>query len=216
MYRVILADPPWKYGQRRYQDGGRKGLAADHKYPVMSTKDICELPVSNLADGDCALFIWSTDAHLQDCMKVISAWGFEYRTIAFVWVKRYPSGKPRVMVAPWTLKSTEICLLGVKGSPKRVSKNVRALIEAEVLQDSQKPAEVRERIENMFGDVRMIELFARERRGLWDVFGNQVKGSIRLPTKRAEDGACPYCKDTGLIFNGWMRGTDCTCNSPRR
>ena len=186
MYRVIYADPPWKYGQNRYQER-RKGLSPDHKYPVMSTKDICELPVSNLADDDCALFVWTTDAHLQDCMKVISAWGFEYRTIAFVWVKRYPSGKPRVLVAPWTLKSTEICLLGIKGSPKRASKNIRALIEAEVKQDSQKPDEAHERIEKMFGEVSRLELFARRPRNGWSVFGNEVEGSIRLPTLREPD-----------------------------
>jgi len=187
MYRVILADPPWKYGQNRYQER-RKGLSPDHKYPVMTTKDICELPISNITDKDCALFIWTTDAHLPDCMKVISAWGFEYRTIAFVWVKRYASGLPRVLVAPWTLKSTEICLLGIKGSPKRKAKNIRALIESEVIRDSQKPDEVHERIERMFGDVNRVELFARNQRAGWDVFGNQVEGSIRLPTPLALDG----------------------------
>jgi len=182
MYRVILADPPWRFGNRAYQDGGRPPIETDFHYPVMHTKDICTLPVKNIADENAALFIWTTDAHLPDCLQVISAWGFEYRTVAFVWVKRYSSGSPCVLVAPWTLKSTEICLLGIRGSPKRVAKNIRALVEAERTKHSKKPDEVHQRIERMFGDVSRVELFARSQRAGWDVFGNQVEGSIRLPT----------------------------------
>ena len=179
-YQIIYADPPWKFGNRSYQDNGRKPIEPDEHYPIMNTKQICELDVEKIADKNSALFIWTTDAHLPDCLKVIEAWGFEYRTIAFVWLKKYKSWINCVLTAPWTLKSTEICLLGIKGSPKRKINNIRAFVEAERTVHSRKPEEVRKRIEKMFGEVPKIELFARQKTEGWDVWGNEVESDISL------------------------------------
>lgn len=212
-YSIIYADPPWSFGSSAYQDGGRKGVPVDYHYPVMDTKDICLLPIKDIADQNSALFIWTTDAHLPDCLQVMKAWGFEYRTVAFVWVKRYSSGKPCVLVAPWTLKSTELCLLGIRGSPKRVVTNIRALVEAERTKHSKKPDEVRQRIERMFGDVSRVELFARSQTQGWDVFGNEVEGSIRLLTQRAVDVAV-RCKKCGDIASSHPRA-GCSAFTPR-
>ena len=180
-FRVIVADPPWKFGNRAYQDNGRPPIEADAHYPVMTTKEICALPVREKADKDSALLMWTTDAHLPDALEVMKAWGFEYRTVAFVWLKQYHTGTPCVLVAPWTLKSTELCLLGVRGSPKRAAKNIRALIAAERTRHSKKPDEAMERIEALFGDVPRLELFARRKRHGWASWGNELANDVEMP-----------------------------------
>ena len=173
-FSVVYADPPWKFGNRAYQDNGRPPIEPDEHYPVMTTEAICRLPVREIADKNAALLMWTTDAHLPDALAVMKAWGFEYRTVAFVWLKQYRTGTPCVLVAPWTLKSTELCLLGVRGRPKRAAHNVRALIKAQRTQHSRKPDEAMDRIEALFGDVARLELFARRARPGWTVWGNEV------------------------------------------
>lgn len=180
-FRVILADPPWKFGNRAYQDNGRPPIETDAHYPVMTTEEICKLPVREKADKDCALLMWTTDAHLPDALRVMESWGFEYRTVAFVWLKKYHTGTPCVLVAPWTLKSTELCLLGIRGSPKRAATNIRALIEAERTNHSKKPEQAMERIEALFGDVPRLELFARRKRHGWASWGNEIACDVEMP-----------------------------------
>ena len=109
-------------------------------------------------------------------------WGFKYKTIAFVWLKKTSTGKTVLNFAPHTLKSTEICLLGIKGSMKdyKKSNNVRQLIEAERKEHSRKPNEARLRIEELYPDAVKIELFARINPKGWDVWGNEVESSIIL------------------------------------
>ena len=80
-YTVIYADPPWKY--KVWSGGG----AADAHYPTMNLEDIKALPVSQLAAKDCALFLWITFPMLHEAWGVMKAWGFSFRTVAFVWVK---------------------------------------------------------------------------------------------------------------------------------
>lgn len=84
-YNVIYADPPW-----RYEVYSKKGLgrSAESHYPTMHLEDICSLPVGELADKDCALFLWVTIPCLLEGLHVLQAWGFTYKTIAFVWVKQ--------------------------------------------------------------------------------------------------------------------------------
>lgn len=81
-YQIIYADPPWQYKRKAGQ-----GIASDH-YPTMSLQEICNLPVGNLADKNCALFLWVTFPQLREGLSVIQAWGFQYKTVAFVWVKQ--------------------------------------------------------------------------------------------------------------------------------
>lgn len=84
-YSVILADPPWHYHVHSKKDSGR---TAESHYPTMNIEDIKELPVAKIADRDCALFLWVTFPCLLEGMEVIKAWGFTYKTVAFVWVKQ--------------------------------------------------------------------------------------------------------------------------------
>jgi len=179
-YSVIYADPPWKYGNRKYQDGGRPVDSLASRYSVMTTDDICSLPVRTIACKDSALFLWTTDSHLPDALRVMESWGFTYRTVAFQWVKQYRTGSICYNFGYYTMKSVELCLLGLRGSMQRVSHNVKGLVLAERTSHSRKPNEIRQAIVSLFGDRPRIELFAREITAGWDVWGNEAKGAVKL------------------------------------
>ena len=175
-YNIIYADPPWSFKDTFYQNGGRARRNINEQYPTMSIKDIGNLPVKNIADKDCILFLWTTDSHLPDSLKVIHSWGFKYKTIGFTWVKQYKSGSYCYNFSSYTLKSTEICLIGLKGKLKNIKKkhNIKNLVFAERTTHSKKPLEIRERIVQFCGDLPRIELFARQKADDWDAWGNEV------------------------------------------
>ena len=181
-YSVIYADPPWQYGSKAYQlgnsgkDGYRRGKSMTHYMDVMSIKAIKELPVKDITTDNAVCFMWCTDSHLPEGIEVLKAWGFKYKTIAFNWIKYYESGTPVVNVAPWTLKSWEICLLGVKGSmtKEKLNNSVLGLVRTIRREHARKPDQVRNRIDQMFGHLPRIELFARNHSKGWDVWGNET------------------------------------------
>jgi N6-adenosine-specific RNA methylase IME4 len=90
----------------------------------MKTSDICALPVQQLAADNCALFIWGTYPKLPDLLQVVSAWGFEYKTVGFQWIKTYKSGKPFWGLGRWTRANSEPCFLATKGKPQRIAMDV--------------------------------------------------------------------------------------------
>src|SRR5699024_3242902 len=128
-YDIIYADPPW-----RYQDKSCEGACAKH-YNTMGVDEICALPIANLAAKDCTLFMWATYPQMHEALKVIAAWGFKYKTIAFQWVKLNRSVKLNNFtiatvqdilhktcffgLGRWTRGNTECCLLATKGTPHR-------------------------------------------------------------------------------------------------
>ena len=115
-YKIIYADPPWRYDQKRLQ-----GTAEKH-YATMNINDICALPVTDLADKDCALFLWATFPMLPEALKLIKAWGFEYKTVAFVWLKQNKKSPSWFYgLGFWTRGNAEVCLLAKRGKPKRSS-----------------------------------------------------------------------------------------------
>ena len=179
-YDVIYADPPWSY----YNDSDAlvncttvKGMRRP-PYPVMGSESIKSLPVAHITKDNCILFIWSTDYHLQKCMQVIEAWGFQYKTIGFVWSKRNKNGSPVTFMGAYTMKSgVEFCLIATKGkNAKKLIKShkVRAYLESKRQHHSKKPDEIRNRIDTLVGNINKIELFARQQSYGWDVWGNQV------------------------------------------
>ena len=148
----------------------------ERHYPTMELEQITTLPV---ADKDAILFLWTTLPMIQEALQVIKAWGFEYKTTAFVWVKlaRHSNGIFWGL-GYWTRSNVEICMLATKGHPKRVAKNIHQVIISHVEEHSKKPAEARRRIEALMGDVPKIELFARRPARGWDVWGNEVVSDI--------------------------------------
>ena len=188
-YNIIYADPAWKFGSRLANGNKKNGIVnlkqvkIGDNYTVMNNKEICELPIKEMTEDDAVLFLWTTDAHLEEAMNVINAWGFKYKTIGFTWLKKEKIGTQSCYVGFWTTKCGEICLLATKGKMSKYLKkrNVRQLVEATRGRHSEKPNEVRKRIVEMFGnDLPKVELFARENFNGWDSWGNDVEDSIDL------------------------------------
>lgn len=168
-YNIIYADPPW-----RYQDRKCNGACEFH-YDTMNIKDICKLPINNITEKDCVLFLWTTYPMLKEAMQLINSWGFKYKTIAFQWVKQNKSGKGFFFgLGRWTRGNTECCLIATKGNPKRVNNGVAQLIVSPIQAHSKKPDEARLKIVELMGDLPRIELFARQYAEGWDCWGNEV------------------------------------------
>lgn len=177
-YGIIYAEPPWHY--RVYSKKGA-GRSAESHYPTMTIEEIQALPVSELADKDCALFMWITFPLLKESLSVLSAWGFKFKTIAFVWIKQNRKSDSLFWgMGYWTRANAEFCVLATKGKPKRMAKNVHQVIVSHIEEHSKKPDEARRRIVRLMGDLPRIELFARQKSAGWDVWGNEVESDIIL------------------------------------
>ena len=118
---------------------------------------------------------------LPDAFRVIEAWGFTYKSVAFCWVKRNRMSTGWfVGLGFWTRANVELCLLATKGNPRRMAKDVGQIIEAPAEAHSKKPEEASRRIERLLGDVPRLELFARQPSEGWHVWGNEVESDIVL------------------------------------
>ncbi len=170
-YQIIYADPPWEW--KTYSVKGRQ-KTSDRHYPLIHLEDLKELQVEGITDKDCILFLWVQDAHLGNALSLGKAWGFTYKTIAFIWDKQ------NFGMGYWTRKGAEVCLLFTKGHPKRLSGGVRQFVSEKATIHSQKPAIVREKIVQLMGDLPRIELFARRKVEGWDCWGNEVESDIEL------------------------------------
>jgi len=111
-YDVIYADPAWYF--KTYSKKGN-GRSPEQHYSCMSINDICNLPVNDIANPNCVLFLWVIDPMLQEGLKVIEAWGFKYKTVAFTWAKTNKSEGFFTGLGYWTRGNPEMCLLATKG-----------------------------------------------------------------------------------------------------
>jgi N6-adenosine-specific RNA methylase IME4 len=174
-FNIILADPPWRYTNRCGQ-----GVAEKH-YPTMHLDEICALPVADIAAKDSALFLWATFPMLPEAFRVITAWGFTFKTVAFVWLKQNKKSPGWFYgMGYWTRSNAEICLLATKGQPKRQDKSIHQFIVSPLEAHSKKPDETRDKIVRLMGDLPRVELFARQSPPGWDVWGNEVNNTITL------------------------------------
>jgi len=175
-FGAILGDPPYYYATRSANGRGRSP-----DYNTMSIDEIAALPVGDLAAGNCVLFLWACWPTLADALKVIEAWGFEYKTCAFDWMKADASqidmfrddGDVQMGLGYWTRANTEPCLLATRGKPKRLHADVRQGILEPRREHSRKPDQVYDRIERLVAGP-YLELFARQRRPGWTPWGDQV------------------------------------------
>ena len=131
-YSVIYADPPWNYA------AGGKTRNVERHYRTMKPEDIYSLPVQDIAEDDCLLFLWATFPNLDVALETIRRWGFQYKTAAFVWVKRNRKSPSWFWgLGNWTRANAEICLLATKGKPKRASASVHSIIDAPISRHSE-------------------------------------------------------------------------------
>jgi N6-adenosine-specific RNA methylase IME4 len=173
-YGAIYADPPWSF--RNWSAKGTGRNAVSH-YDCLDFSTLASLPVADLAADDCALFLWATDPLLPRAFDLIQAWGFEYKTVGFYWVKLNTAAKQSgdffTGLGYWTRANPEQCLLATRGKPPRQAKDVRRLVVEKRREHSRKPDCVRERIEKLVAGP-YLELFARETKPGWDCMGDQV------------------------------------------
>lgn len=219
-YSVIYADPPWSY---KAWDKGGNGCALNH-YGTMTKQDIFNLPVGDLAAKDCTLFLWVTFPCLEQGLETMRKWGFTYKTLGFCWVKRNKAFDKNIvklstqlskggMDAPtiaekikellsswfwglgfWSRSNPEVCLIGVKGKPRRVSAAVHSVVDTPIEGHSKKPDVVRDRIKELCGGGNSIELFARQSADGWDCWGNEAPQSgeccQKLQEREGINNAC--------------------------
>ena len=178
-YKIIYADPPWQYRDKRDKHPRICGGARSH-YSTMPLEDIKKLPIESISDDNAMLFLWATFPMLKEALEVIEAWGFTYKTLGFSWIKTYPNGKPFFGIGWYTKSNAEVCLIGIRGKPWKASNSVSSVIISTKGKHSEKPPEVREKIVQFLGDVPRIELFAREVIDGWDRWGNQVPSSLEV------------------------------------
>tara|TARA_B100000686_G_scaffold193121_1_gene199956 strand:- start:104 stop:640 length:537 start_codon:yes stop_codon:yes gene_type:complete len=168
-YKIIYADPPYYF--KSYSKKGENRNATQH-YNCMEFNDLLRLPVSNICDVDCVLFLWVTDPFLEKSFRLLKEWNFKYKTVAFTWCKETKMNKFFTGLGYWTRANPEMCLLATKGNPKRISKNVNQLVIDKRREHSRKPDCVRDRIVELMGDLPRIELFARQKVKGWDCWGD--------------------------------------------
>ncbi len=191
-YEVIYADPPWDYGGKMQYDksslkdeniGFEKNVfisAANFKYPTLKIKELKELNVSSIASDNCILFMWTTGPQMANSIELGLSWGFEYKTVAFVWDKQvHNPGR-------YTLSQTEFVLAFKKGCfpTPRGARNVRQLLSIHRGEHSEKPSAVIDGITKMFPKQQKIELFARNNYEGWDNWGLEIPDKkIEIPTQ---------------------------------
>lgn len=182
-YDIIYADPPWDYGGKMQFDRSSKAAdkidlnrsifisAANFKYPTVKTKQLKKIPIQEIAKDDCLLFMWVTNPHLAQGIELGQAWGFEYKTVAFVWDKMVHNP------GQYTMSYCELCLVFKRGRiPRpRGARNIKQLIRVPRTAHSEKPLAALESIEKMFPEQSKIELFARDKPKGWDVWGLDVR-----------------------------------------
>ena len=185
-YNIIYADPPWEYQDKA--NAGKRG--ACHKYPTMGIQSLAQLPVKEMLHRNAVLFLWVTMPMIADSFKIITFWGFEYKTCAFVWIKQNANRNTLFMgMGNWTRANAELCLLATRGKLKRINAGIEQVVLSPIREHSRKPDIVRQRIVELMGDLPRIELFARkddsqpdmfgyDRFEGWDVWGNEAEGSV--------------------------------------
>ena len=196
-YQVIYADPPWDYGGKMQYDktcikseniGFERNVfisSASFKYPTVKLNDLKKLNVPSIAADDCILFMWTTGPQFANSIELGESWGFEYKTVAFVWDKQvHNPGR-------YTLSQTEFVLAFKKGKfpAPRGARNVKQLVSVHRGQHSEKPEIVIDGITKMFPEQSKIELFARKNYYGWDNWGLEIPDSKIeiLSNKEAEE-----------------------------
>ncbi len=160
-FRVIVADPCWRYDLRD-EDGTHRGNV---DYPTMTPDEIAALPVRERAHHDAVLWLWITNAHLIEGahLPILKAWGFEGKTI-LTW------RKDRMGLGNYLRNITEHAIIAVRGSAVVMLENETTDLYAPRREHSRKPEEFYKLVEKLCPGSK-LELFAREPRNGWHSWG---------------------------------------------
>ncbi|WP_273687512.1 MT-A70 family methyltransferase [Ketogulonicigenium vulgare] len=169
-YDLIMADSPWSFAT--YSAKGQ-GKSADTHYATRDLRWISELPVASIAAPDCLLWLWATNPMLPPALTMLRYWGFTFKTAGH-WSKRNLFTGKLAFGTGYILRCAgEPFLIGTRGNPK-TTRSVRSVIEGARRQHSRKPEEAFTAAEQLMPSARRIELFSRQERAGWDVWGDQI------------------------------------------
>ena len=168
-YQLIYADPAWVYKDKSKSHGG----GAEQHYICTPTDEMCKFDIP--AENDSVCLMWVTYPMLEEGLKLMKAWGFKFKTVAFTWCKTNKDGSIYMGMGSHTRANAEICLLGTKGKGlKRVNASIYNTQLHPRGKHSAKPEAFRKDIEKLYGEVTRLEMFARVKPDGWDVWGNEV------------------------------------------
>jgi N6-adenosine-specific RNA methylase IME4 len=180
-FRVIVADPPWSFGDKL--PGDKRG--AERHYAVLSVDDICDFAVPP-SEPDALLFMWRVSSQQEEALRVVRAWGFRPHS-EIVWEKLTATGKPFFGMGRIVRGAHETCLIATKGrTPNVADKSVRSRFSAPVptedvpgarkrrYKHSAKPEAFYDIVEKLIPTGPYCEMFARRVRPGWTCFGNEV------------------------------------------
>lgn len=183
--RVLVADPPWKFNDTL--PGPKRG-AAKH-YPVLDLDTIKNFPLPKFHRESAWLFLWRVAAMQEEALEVMYAWGFTPKA-EMVWIKTSKAGSHAARtwfgegvagddlalafgMGHYVRGSHEVCMIGVRGSPKPRTRSQRSVFFAPRRDHSEKP-------EAFYGIVRSltktprVELFARTSHKGFHCFGDEL------------------------------------------
>jgi len=168
-YQIIYADPPWRYTP------AVKNRRVENHYQTMALSEIMAMEIP--ADRNSVLYLWATASKLPDCLKVMSAWGFTYKS-QMVWDKEI------IGMGYWVRGQHELLLIGIKGkfSPPCQQDRISSVWREKRTRHSKKPNGIRSAIKGWFPNANRIELFCRYPAEGWDVWGNEVECTAELPS----------------------------------
>lgn len=172
-YRVIYADPPWPYAIHY------TNLQGASPFPSMTMEDLQNLPIDRITENNAALFLWCTNPMMPKALELMQSWGFEYKTVFKVWLKRFPNGNPVCNPGWWSRSSVELLLVGTKGSG--ILKNKTTNSEPQEYESvrerhSSKPMELTECVRDFLEVDSRLELFCRHPCPGFDCWGLETPG----------------------------------------
>ena len=168
-YKIVYADPAWDISYVTYL------VPQELPYKTMADEEIMGLPIRSIVDDNVILFLWCIDSKIPLIQKLMKCWGFEYKGVGFVWHKvcKYKRGQNSTY-GGHTRRSCEFCFIGTRGLNLIKRRDIEQYVGSPRREHSRKPDEVRKRIVQMCGDLPRIDIFARQRRRDWDVFGDEI------------------------------------------
>jgi N6-adenosine-specific RNA methylase IME4 len=172
-FGTILVDAPWRFANRTGK------MAPEHRrlrrYATMTLEEIMELPVARIARPQSHLYLWVPNALLPEGIRVMERWGFTYKT-NLVWLKVRRDGGPDGRGVGFYFRNvTELCLFGVRGRLRTEQPGRRQVnfLQSRKREHSRKPDQLYDIIEACSPGPR-IELFARQQRRDWTVWGDEL------------------------------------------
>jgi len=178
-YKIIYADPPWSFNNKNTWWSMKSGASAH--YDTMNIEDIKKIDINEICDENCILFMWWVWSQPQEAIDLVKSWGFKLKTMtAFNWVKQTKLWKMFFGMWFWTRAWSECCLIATRWKVKPIIRNMRSVVVAKVEQHSKKPNIFADKIVELCWDLPRLEMFARDKKDWWDLFGNECKNSINI------------------------------------